>query len=67
LPALEAAFAAWPRSAPATSTRSLGRVVSDERVPFVRGEHLRALLADVPRDDATHHVWHYAFVHTRPR
>jgi len=68
LPALEAALASWPHSAiAATPTRSLGRVVSDEPMSLVTGEHLRALLADVPREDPTHHVWHYAFVHAPSR
>jgi hypothetical protein len=66
---IEAALAGWPRSrtTPASPTRSLDRVVSDGRLPFVRGERLRALLSGLPRDDATRHVWHYAFLHARSR
>jgi len=63
LPTLDSALAGWVRNGPEPATRSLGRVVSDEHAPLIRGERLRALLSGLSREDGTHHIWQYAFVH----
>ena len=61
---LETAIANWRRAAAperAGATRSLGRVVADGDGPVLRGEHLRALLAALPRDDSGVRVSRYVF------